>query len=657
MARRKTVTEAEMRLTARDHTRAVISRVQRSLRTLSRAAVRVGAAMAGGFAVGAAALTQMTRRGLENVDAMAKQADMVNMSVQALAGFQRQASRAGIPVDTFNRNLEKMSVNLAQAEQGLGQATRGLEAIGLAVEDVADLTADEQLFAIARAMEDVESHAVRTAAAYDIFGQRGVRMLKIMEDGEEAMRAANKRAEELGLTVSDFDAAAVQKANDDIDEMGQLFSGLQNQLAARFAPAISDVAQRITEFSLEFGGMGKVADFVLDKLVKGAVFTANAWAKVSATFQVIRQVVRMTIAGWLAAATTAVLEIINLVGTAKVAISNDWERIKFAAEVVWDGIKYAIAITAQAILRIIHNLATKALIPINKIIDGLNAIPGVDLGNISIDGFTEKLDSMGAKADQALADLTNKLSVGVELQDFEEGPVAAGIRNFRDNMVDEFKQLASEFPEIMAKFGERPGDELLEWFEGLESTAVGVAEKTREEVQKTASMFDKLAPHVGKFANALEDSLLRAAENGKFAIGDLARFVIAEINRMAIRAMILRPLVGGMGGMFAGTAFGDSLTETAQSFAGGGSTGSGPRTGGLDGRGGFPAILHPNETVVDHSQGQQTGGTYYIDARGADSSAIARLENMIANMGGRIRNESQAAVQQAFQRHPQFGTR
>jgi hypothetical protein len=45
------------------------------------------------------------------------------------------------------------------------------------------------------------------------------------------------------------------------------------------------------------------------------------------------------------------------------------------------------------------------------------------------------------------------------------------------------------------------------------------------------------------------------------------------------------------------------------SFAGGGSTGSGARAGGMDGQGGFPAMLHPNETVIDHALGQRTGGS------------------------------------------------
>jgi hypothetical protein len=34
----------------------------------------------------------------------------------------------------------------------------------------------------------------------------------------------------------------------------------------------------------------------------------------------------------------------------------------------------------------------------------------------------------------------------------------------------------------------------------------------------------------------------------------------------------------------------------------------GSRSGGIDGKGGFPAILHPNETVLDHAKGQGMGG-------------------------------------------------
>lgn len=49
-------------------------------------------------------------------------------------------------------------------------------------------------------------------------------------------------------------------------------------------------------------------------------------------------------------------------------------------------------------------------------------------------------------------------------------------------------------------------------------------------------------------------------------------------------------------------------SQAAPSFDGGGFTGSGARSGGMDGKGGFLAMMHPNETVLDHTKGQGNGG-------------------------------------------------
>lgn len=60
--------------------------------------------------------------------------------------------------------------------------------------------------------------------------------------------------------------------------------------------------------------------------------------------------------------------------------------------------------------------------------------------------------------------------------------------------------------------------------------------------------------------------------------------------------------IGGIGGLKSSPGLG-GLTGSVMSFAGGGSTGRGPRSGGMDGMGGFLAMLHPEETVVDHTAG------------------------------------------------------
>ena len=52
----------------------------------------------------------------------------------------------------------------------------------------------------------------------------------------------------------------------------------------------------------------------------------------------------------------------------------------------------------------------------------------------------------------------------------------------------------------------------------------------------------------------------------------------------------------------------------------------GSRAGGLDGKGGFLAMLHPDETVLDHSRGQ--GGmtmNFNITGSKQDAAAIANV--------------------------------
>lgn len=72
------------------------------------------------------------------------------------------------------------------------------------------------------------------------------------------------------------------------------------------------------------------------------------------------------------------------------------------------------------------------------------------------------------------------------------------------------------------------------------------------------------------------------------------------------------------------------------SFDGGGFTGYGARAGGLDGKGGFPALLHPNETVIDHTKNNTNQNTYNITVNvpyaggGAENNATRRTRSQMA---------------------------
>jgi hypothetical protein len=75
-------------------------------------------------------------------------------------------------------------------------------------------------------------------------------------------------------------------------------------------------------------------------------------------------------------------------------------------------------------------------------------------------------------------------------------------------------------------------------------------------------------------------------------------------------------LLSNLAGQFANAAFGGLFKSVPAfdalggllSFDGGGQTPSGPRSGGLDGKGGFLSVMHPDESVYDHKKGQAPRG-------------------------------------------------
>jgi hypothetical protein len=136
--------------------------------------------------------------------------------------------------------------------------------------------------------------------------------------------------------------------------------------------------------------------------------------------------------------------------------------------------------------------------------------------------------------------------------------------------------------------------------------AQDLLKKNSSELQKLGQVTEFTSEQMDKAAasglKSMEDSLvglIMQTESVSGAFKNMANSILADILRMQIRRNITAPLAGFLDQSIGSFDFGSLLP----SFAGGGYTGSSSRSGGIDGMGGFPAILHPNETVIDHRAG------------------------------------------------------
>ena len=149
---------------------------------------------------------------------------------------------------------------------------------------------------------------------------------------------------------------------------------------------------------------------------------------------------------------------------------------------------------------------------------------------------------------------------------------------------------------------------------------------------------DNLENTVVASMKKFEDTIIDGLKNGKLEFKAFADFVVEQLIRIAIQQMLIKPITSRFESFFEGL-----------SFDGGGYTGSGSRSGGIDGKGGFPAILHPNETVIDHTKGQSMGATVNfnistVDAAGFDQLLTSRKGLITSIINNAMNNQGKMGV-------------
>jgi len=307
------------------------------------------------------------------------------------------------------------------------------------------------------------------------------------------------------------------------------------------------------------------------------------------------------------------------------AIKNDFGGFdKLAVDVVNNVIE-AIASTIETFgdfQNVINKVFKSIEIPIRALINGFNVLRVSLFGVLNIFGdYEQQLND----AKNAVIDQSNAINDAFHRQtDFRDitKQAAANVREYKISMTD-LTDTTKLFNEEQEKLVDKS-------FDGMNALTAFKNKLTGED--SVSNALDQVAVSSMK---KFEDSIIDGLENGKLAFKDFADFVVEQLLRVAIQQMVVaqivdpfRKFLGGFD-LFSGSSSSGGATGGATggggTFDGGGYTGMGARAGGIDGKGGFPAILHPNETVIDHTKGQGMGATVNFNISTVDATGFDQL--------------------------------
>jgi len=235
MARRN---QAEIVLTAQDRTKRAFTQVNQKLGRFATV----------GLAAAAAGIALLTRQGLQQIDALAKQSRLLGITTEKLAAFKLVAAKTGIEQKTLEKSLINVTRVVAEAAEGTGLATDTLKKLGLEAVALSRTSPDEQFLQIAEAMKGLNTQSEKVLAAYELFGGRGAALLRTLEAGAAGFEEAEEKTKRFGTAISAVDAASIEEANDAFTDLQESVKGLSFDLARRFAPGMKDANEGLTNF-------------------------------------------------------------------------------------------------------------------------------------------------------------------------------------------------------------------------------------------------------------------------------------------------------------------------------------------------------------------------------------------------------------------------
>lgn len=642
--------DTRINISAQNNASRVLADVRRDLGGVGTAAAKLGPVLSSlGVSISAGAAFAWLKGINDGIDALNDLRDATGASIENLSALEDIGARTGTSFETVGSTLVKFNAALTAAKPGSDQAA-AFKALGLSIADLKAQDPAEALRKTAVALAQFADDGNKARIVQELFGKslrevapflndlasQGTLVAKVTAEQAAAAEKFNQQLFALQKNATDAGRAVVSElvpalnrsleSFTKLKESGLLFDvfkdaakgvvGLQRlsgDAGADINKLISErtaIEQRLAKQvelrrSTGFKGQDKVSDNLrrelleIDKLLEISrirqktsvdAMTGEFTDQVSRRFLKGRPSLPAGLNGakidgllpkeeQITPITTALDRYLDSLDQAiekTQELTNAETAERRISEASANGFSQALAD------RIRQRAAEKD--QLDKIKEAIKEAAELDAGLVAGEQAAQKaagervlarqrqLESLLGNTDEAR---TAKIRENVDIlkEAFESGQLAGGI--------DQYRQAVQQL---------------------IEDTGKGV--------EKTKTLAEELGL---TFTSAFENAIV-----GGSKLSEVIKGLGQDILRLTVRKTITEPL----GGLFT-NALGSLF-----SFDGGGYTGGGPRAGGIDGKGGFLSVLHPQESVIDHSKGGRAGAsvTVNINQSVGDIATVSLLQ-------------------------------
>ena len=264
-------------------------------------------------------MEQFVGGAIDRVATITKSAHALGMGVQALSAYQDGAEKAGLELDVFTRNIKNMRDYIGNATTGNKAAAESFATLGVDIGAIANLSAEEQLAAIADGFREVGLNVQTTSAVLNVFGGRtGQQMIGVLARGSEGLRQWSADAKAAGLVFDDLSGQKVLAAKRALKDVDDVVKALGNAIAIELAPVLGNLAGKFAETSQAGGNLQASVRNAMDAVAQFMAPVLNIAHALHIVFKLVQ---------------TVVMEVIGRIASLfdSVGITTGWAEEQWAA--------------------------------------------------------------------------------------------------------------------------------------------------------------------------------------------------------------------------------------------------------------------------------------------------------------------------------------
>ena len=173
------------------------------------------------------------------------------VAVDKLMVLQMAFEHAGLGAAALQPTLAKLQRNIAEAANGSAEARAKFADMGVNLQEIAYLSPDEQLKKVGEAIQKIENPSQRAAAAMEVFGKGGAKVLSVFSAGglEEIAETIGNQAALMVVNAGIFD-----KASEVLGSAGTKVQGFFVGVASEVMPQIMDAMDALNKIDLSHIG-------------------------------------------------------------------------------------------------------------------------------------------------------------------------------------------------------------------------------------------------------------------------------------------------------------------------------------------------------------------------------------------------------------------